>query len=253
MTPDSTQSDATRGEQEQDAIASLREVIAPVRFVLFDFDGPICRLFARLKAEQVAQNQVRWLAERGLHGLLTSGEREAQDPYVVLQAVNRRHPDSDLVGELEERFTQDELEAARTAWPTPYADPLIRTWQAVGARLAITSNNSARAVSRYLDSRGLLGCFAPHLYGRTRDLQLLKPDPYCINRALRAMGADPQVTLMVGDAPSDCEAARRAGVQFLGYARNDSKESRLRGAGAEYVVSSLGAVLEILRDGRQRA
>jgi HAD superfamily hydrolase (TIGR01509 family) len=154
------------------------------------------------------------------------------------------------VTEMEERLTTEELKAASTAMPTPFADPLIRTWTAVGSRLAVTTNNSARMVHEYLDKRGLLSCFAPHIYGRTRDLGQLKPDPHCLNRALRAMGAAPSEALMIGDSPADVEAARQAGVPFLGYARNEVKSNALRTAGAETVVDSLWPLLEILRGGR---
>lgn len=124
---------------------------------------------------------------------------------------------------------------------------MIRTWSAVGARLAIASNNSARTVSGYLESRGLTDCFARNLYGRTQDLNQLKPHPHCLNRALNAMGAAASAALMIGDAPSDHEAARQAGVPFLGYARNAYKEKLLRDAGAEDVVGSLEPVLRVLR------
>ncbi|MEU5000604.1 HAD-IA family hydrolase [Streptomyces sp. NPDC021622] len=225
----------------------LRELITPARFVLFDFDGPICRLFAGHSAERIAGDQVRWLEERGLRGLLTKEERAEPDPHVVLRAVDRRHPGSDLVAELEERLTQQELTAVSSAWPTQYADPLIMTWHAMGSRLAITTNNSARAVTSYLTARRLSHCFTPHIYGRTQDLHLLKPHPHCLNRALNAMGAEPAAALMIGDAPTDYEAAQVAGVGFLGYARNERKEKVLRAAGAEHVVSSLELVLRVLR------
>nr|WP_234388827.1 HAD-IA family hydrolase [Streptomyces sp. AS58] len=225
----------------------LRELITRARVVLWDFDGPICRLFAGYSAEGVANDLVEWLGGRGLHELLKESERETVDPQVVLRAVDCRHPGSDLVAELEERLTQEELKAAASAMPTAYADILIRTWTAVGARLAITTNNSPRMVRSYLSGRGLLDCFAPHVYGRTQDLHRLKPDPHCLNQALRAIGAAPQAALMIGDAPSDLIAAREAGVPFLGYARNEEKERPLRKAGAEHVVSSLLPVLEVVR------
>ncbi|WP_333772892.1 HAD family hydrolase [Streptomyces sp. IBSBF 3136] len=237
-----TQTEETTNESEK-----LRELIRSVRVVLWDFDGPICRLFARHKAELVAAELVEWLAGRGLHGLLSDRERASLDPHVVLRAVDRRHPGSDLVTELEERLTQEELRAATSALPTAYADPLIRTWTAVGSRLAITTNNSPRVVRSYLDGRGLTACFAPHIYGRTADLHLLKPDPHCLNRALNAMGAAPGAALMIGDSLSDLDAADRAGVPFLGYARNEEKGKLLREAGAEHVVASLEPVLRGLR------
>ncbi|GAA3497262.1 HAD family hydrolase [Streptomyces prasinosporus] len=233
-------------ETEKEPIDPLRST-ARARVVLWDFDGPLCRLFAGHSAERVAGDLVTWLEGRGLHGLLTEAERESLDPHVVLRAVDRRHPNSDLVAELEERLTQEELRAAASAMPTPYADPLIRTWTAVGVRLAIATNNSPRVVRRYLESRGLVACFAPHVYGRTQELRHLKPDPHCIVRALNATGAAPESALMIGDTPSDLIAARSAGVPFLGYARNERKGKLLRDAGATTVVDSLEPVLEAVR------
>ncbi|MEU2550608.1 HAD family hydrolase [Streptomyces sp. NPDC013313] len=232
----------TEGETEE-----LRNLIRRARVVLWDFDGPICRLFAGHSAERVATDLARWLEGRGLHGLLTQEERESLDPHVVLRAVDRRHPGSGLVGELEERLTQEELRATGSAMPTAYADPLIRTWTAVGSRLAITTNNSPRVVREYLAGRGLVGCFAPHIYGRSEDLQHLKPDPHCLNRALEAMDAAPGTALMIGDTPSDLYAANSAGVPFLGYARNERKEKLLQEAGAAHTVRSLRPVLRQVR------
>jgi phosphoglycolate phosphatase-like HAD superfamily hydrolase/tetratricopeptide (TPR) repeat protein len=231
-----------------DPFASLRELVTQARFVLWDFDGPICRLFAGHASERVvATDLVDWLATQGLRGLLTDEETAAHDPYVVLRAVERKHPHSDLVAELAERLTLAELKAVPSAMPTAYADPLIRTWQAVGTRLAITTNVSTRAAQDYLRNRGLESCFAPHIYGRTQDMQLLKPNPHTLNRALNAMGAAPNRALMIGDSPADVAAASGAGVRFLGYARNERKETLLRQAGALSIVTSLEQVLQILR------
>ncbi|GGM25144.1 hydrolase [Streptomyces fumigatiscleroticus] len=246
MTFDKTQTDLVTSETEADPLG-LRELIERARVVLWDFDGPICRLFAGHSAEQVAAGLVEWLEGRGPAGLLTEAERNSPDPQVVLRAVDRRQPGSDLVAEVEERLARAELRAAASAMPTAYADPLIRTWTAVGARLAVITNNSPLVVSTYLTGRGLLGCFAPHIYGRTKDLRHLKPDPHGLNSALTAMSAAPSDALLIGDAVSDHEAARRAGVAFLGYARNERKAELLREAGARVVVRSLNQVLRHLR------
>ncbi|MFJ4692759.1 HAD family hydrolase [Streptomyces sp. NPDC088766] len=251
MTSDTTRTEQVASETENDRKPALDALLAPARVVLWDFDGPICRLFAGHSAERVAVGLVEWLEGQGLRGLLTESERESPDPHAVLRAVDLRHPGSDLVAELEERLTQEELRAAASAMPTAWADPLIRTLTAVGRRLAVTTNNSPRVVTTYLTSRGLTSCFAPHIYGRTLDLHLLKPDPDCLNRALRAVGVAPSAALMIGDTPSDCLAARRAGVPFLGFlghARNNKKkEELLRAAGATHVVDSLEPVLASVR------
>ncbi|MEU6776363.1 HAD family hydrolase [Streptomyces sp. NPDC046759] len=247
MTSDATQSETTQTEQTANETEKLRILVEGARVVLWDFDGPICRLFARHRAERVAAELVDWLEGRGLPNLLSDSERDSLDPHEVLRAVDLRRPGSDLVAELEERLTQEELRAAGSALPTAYADPLIRTWTAVGSRLAITTNNSPKVVRAYLEGRGLTACFAPHIYGRTTDLHLLKPDPHCLNRALAATGSAPSAALMIGDSPSDLAAANHAGVPFVGYARNERKAKLLREAGAGRVVASLEPLLRMLR------
>ncbi|MPY60108.1 HAD family hydrolase [Streptomyces spongiae] len=221
---------------------NLRELITPVRFVLWDLDGPICRLFAGHPAHRVAKDLVRLVEGRGLGGLLTSEERATQDPHRVLRGVYLRRPESDLIIELEEWLTRQELIAVPTAYPTAHADPLIRMW-ASRARFAITTNNAAVAAARYIESRGLTDCF-PYIYGRTRQIDLMKPDPHYLLQALNAMGADPSASLMIGDAPSDFEAAQKARVSFLGYARNDDKLRTFLDAGVrrEHIVSSMQQV-----------
>lgn len=250
MTSETQQTEPVTTETETEP-NDLRNLIEGARVVLWDFDGPVCRLFAGHSAERVARDLVEWLEGQGLHGLLAESERESLDPHAVLRAVDRRHPGSDLVAELEQRLTQEELKAAASARPTPYADPLVRTWTAVGARLAITTNNSPQVVKEYLASRGLLECFAPHVYGRTQELRHLKPHPHCVHRALNATGAAPSTALMIGDTPSDYQAARAAGVPFLGYARNERKNKVLRDAGAETIVDSLEPVLKLVRESGQ--
>jgi HAD superfamily hydrolase (TIGR01509 family) len=231
-----------------DELADLRELVKRARAVLWDFDGPVCRLFAGHSADTVARQLISWLESRGLRGLMTEGERNSLDPHVVLRAVYSRSPGSDLVAEAEERLTLEEVRAAATSMPTPYADPLIRTWSAVGARLAVATNNSPRAVRVYLESRGLVDCFHPYIYGRTQDIDRLKPDPHCLNLAVNTLGVDPGSAVMIGDSPSDVEAATRAKVSFLGYGRNERKRRLLREAGATVVVGSLGVVLDVLLD-----
>lgn len=244
-----TQTEVVTDRTEYDP-AELRDLIRNAHAVLWDFDGPICRLFAGHKAEKVATDLVEWLERRGLRALLTEDERKTLDAQVVLHAVDRRHPGSDLVAELEERLTKEELKATSTAMPTAHADPLIRTWTAVGSRLAIATNNSPQVVRAYLASRGLTSCFIPHIYGRTQQLNLLKPDPHCLNRALNAMGTAPEAALMIGDTPTDYLAARAAGVPFLGYARNERKAGLLRKAGARVIVGSLEPVLLVVKGQR---
>ncbi len=100
----------------------LRDLVAGARLVLWDFDGPVCRLFAGYSADRVAAALVDWLEKAGLKELLPPEEQDHPDPHVLLGAVHRSHP-KDLVDEFEERLTREELRAVPGARPTAYADP----------------------------------------------------------------------------------------------------------------------------------
>lgn len=227
----------------------LRNLVTGSRAVLFDFDGPICRLFDGPSAERSALDLLEWLDSRGLHGLLTDVQHELLAPHMVARAAERRHPGSDLIAELEERLTREELRAAATAMPTAYADPVIRMWSALGTPLGIVTNNSPRVVRKYLELRGLTGLFGPYVFGRTADLRGLRTEPWLVTRAVNAMGVSPGSALMIGDAPSDAVASREAGVPFVGYARDERRRKLLRDAGVEVTVPSLESVFTVLRGG----
>ncbi|MDI3407404.1 HAD family hydrolase [Streptomyces cavernicola] len=236
--------DTAQGEWVGQVAENLQDLIVRAECVLFDFDGPICRLYAHHDSRTVVDNLVEWLARQGEDGLLTADERDSADPRAVLSAVHAARPGSPLEAALEARLTEEELCAAARAFPTPYVDRLIRTWHATGVRLAVATDHAPEAARRYIEGRGVADCFGPHIHGRrTGRVHSLKPDPDCLHRALDSLGADPSTTLLIGDAPADHLAAREAGVAFLGYGQDGSRQESLRSAGVRHVVDSLGTVL----------
>lgn len=226
----------------------MRNLLVPAECVLFDFDGPVCRLFAGRPARGVA---AALCAAADRHGADLTPSAPA-GPHAVLRAA-LSHPDGDeVVRSVAEALSAEEWEAAETAWPTAYADRLIRTLHATGHRLAVTTDNAPEAVERYLASRGLGRLLAGHVHGRRPDATRLKPDSDCLLRALESTGTHPDRALMIGDAARDLHAAKSAEVPFLGYARTPAKEIALREAGAEHVTGSLLDVLEIVNVPRFR-
>ncbi|MEV6796145.1 HAD family hydrolase [Streptomyces sp. NPDC051320] len=221
---------------------NLSARIASTRCVLFDFDGPICRVFAHHAGQtplSVAADMRQLVRDRGISLELT-------DPLDVLRAVGELRPGSELLAELEEWLTRQELRAVPGAWPTMYADRLIQTWRATGCRLAVTADTSARTVAEYLARRGLTDCFGSHVYGRSADVGLLKPHPQQLLQALRDLDTDPGTALMIGDSVSDLRAAEAAGVPFLGYATHDRRVDELAAAGADLVLNTFEPVLDVL-------
>ncbi|MDB1087947.1 HAD-IA family hydrolase [Streptomyces sp. ACA25] len=226
----------------------MRELLGNADCVLFDFDGPICSLFAARPAASIAQ-RLRALAEELSHppGLLLTAElRATDDPHAVLRGVARSRPDPAVVRRLEQALTHEEVYAAGNARPTPHAAALVRALAERGRKLAIVTNNSPLAVAGYLSKHRMADHFAGHLHGRTADVALLKPHPDVLYRALDSTRTPPGRALVIGDTPSDLVAARAAGAAFIGYAPDEAAGRLLSAAGAPHLTHSLDDVLREL-------
>ncbi|RKN41813.1 HAD family hydrolase [Streptomyces hoynatensis] len=224
----------------------MRELISNARCVLFDFDGPVCRLFAVRSAASVARRLRELAVEMSLSPLLTPELRASDDPHQVLRAIAGRRPGAAVVGRLEGALADEEVAAAATAHPTPYAAALIAALSTRGRQVAIATNNSPRAAEHYLSRHKLSGYVGGRVHGRSRDMALLKPHPDSVLRALASTGAPARQALMIGDSVSDLVAARAARVPFLGYAPTPPLAEAFAAARAEHVVSSLEHVLTAL-------
>ncbi|MFJ7948213.1 HAD family hydrolase [Streptomyces sp. NPDC096354] len=225
---------------------ALSALFASAKYVLFDFDGPVCDLFSGHTAKRVAEALA---GELGLRGVDPAGVSEPvgeRDPLAVLQAVARLYADPDLVGYLERRLTAEEVIATESAEATPGAELLIHTLRDEGYVLAVTTNNSATAVNRYLAGRGMADCFGRHVHGRVPDPALLKPHPHCLRRALESTGSAAADALMIGDSRADREAAQTLGIPFIGYAKNHRKWEAL-GAEDGVTVGRLELLVEVVK------
>lgn len=228
----------------------LRDLIPQVRYVLWDLDGPICRLFAKHPAPDVAKRMIPLIGKLAEEGRLEAPvlpERLLTDPHEWLRAVGQCWGGAEQVARLEEWLTGEELTAADSAVPTPHVDQVIRFWGGLGVRFAVSTNNAGLAATRYLAAAGL-GGFFPYVFGRTSELSLMKPDPHTLLLALDSLGAAPAQALMLGDALTDFKAAQAAGVAFLGYADEPDKVRKLLDAGVPElgIVQSLEEVGEAL-------
>ncbi|WP_051940031.1 HAD family hydrolase [Phaeacidiphilus oryzae] len=233
---------------EADAIADrLRRAVC----VLFDFDGPICHLYAERPASEVALSISEALGVRP--------QRDPDDPHALLRAPRNgdtragRTPPAPM-HEIEQLITRMEEEAARTAAPTAEVDAVIAVLSQHAVRLAITSNNAPGPIAGYLRRVGLHPHFEDRIFGRRpENPDLMKPDPDCIERALAELAvreSDRSRCLFLGDSEADAAAARQAGVVFLGFVPDrhaaiaSSKRELLLDAGAAYVFQGMAELLE---------
>lgn len=100
---------------------------------------------------------------------------------------------------------------------------VAETLAALGGRKSTATTKTSATAATVLDLFGLRAHF-DHVQGS--DNGRYKPDPAILLEGMAALGAEPQECLMIGDAPPDIEAGRRAGMRTcaVGWGYGDSEE-----------------------------
>jgi HAD superfamily hydrolase (TIGR01549 family) len=230
-------------------LTELDAVLASVDALLLDFDGPICALFANYSPWVTAADARMVLSVQGID--LPGELRETQGALVLLKWAESHAPSA--VPAIEEIQEVAEESAVSNATPTPYSFAAVVAAHASGLKLAIVSNNSPKAIARYLGMHGMSGYFTA-VSGREKgDASAMKPCPALLMRAASALHIPIGRCAMVGDAVTDIAAAKRAGARSVGYAEDDSSASGLAGAGADAVIKSMAVLASALQDRAQTA
>ena len=220
--------------------ASLGAVISRTRYLLLDFDGPICSIFAGLPAETVAA-RLRKL----FPGELPEEIANTPDPIKVF--YYSATVSDEMAARVEAEMADLEVAAVPTADPTPYVHQVIASARESGRTIGVVSNNSPRAVNAYLDRHGLSDGISLVVARTSHDPALLKPSPHLINEAVRGLDADPAASTLVGDSFTDIEAANRAGVASIGYANKAGKRDHMIQLQAGAVITSMADLALALR------
>ena len=194
------------------------DVLRRHRFVLLDFDGPVCAVFGDLKNRVVAE-ELRGL----LTGELPDSIAHCEDPFAVLAYAAERddHPE-----EVEARMRDLEVQAVATAPSTEGSVEVLQALHGNDQRVVVVSNNSEEAVDAYFEAHNLRDRIAG-ISARTASLPgPLKPNPFLLNQALSAVDGSSSEAVMIGDSLSDIVAAQRAGTSSIGYANKPGKREK---------------------------
>jgi phosphoglycolate phosphatase len=130
--------------------------------------------------------------------------------------------------------------------PFPGVIPALRGLRGAGARLAIVSANASAVVGAFLRQNGIEDWFDDIL---TSDNPGTKAEK--LSRLLSSSGLPPDMVFMVGDAVSDIQAAKDAGLQAVGVAWGFQPPERLAAAGADLLLDRPEA-LSALANPRER-
>jgi pyrophosphatase PpaX len=123
-------------------------------------------------------------------------------------------------------------------------EELLSSISRSGAGVGVVSLKPRRAGEIELDIIGLRELVGVTVWGD--DVARPKPEPEGVLRALARLGADPRVTLVIGDSPADIEMGRAAGTRTAAALWGGSKRERLLGAGPDLSLESPAALLDLL-------
>jgi 2-phosphoglycolate phosphatase len=118
---------------------------------------------------------------------------------------------------------------------------VLETLERLGGRKSTATTKGSPTTRILLEKFGLLDFF-DHVQGT--DGFPAKPNPDVIFTALKALDADPAGCLMVGDAASDMEAARRAGVKSCAVTYGYGTREALAEWSPDYWISDLRELLD---------
>jgi pyrophosphatase PpaX len=140
----------------------------------------------------------------------------------------------------------DRFEEANTASATPFPGTRneLERLRSRGVRLAVLTNSGRKAASEVLRRAGLQDLFE---FVLTRDdTATMKPRPEGLRKALSMLGLPAAQVFYVGDSPYDIVAAKLAGLRVISVATGHYSEDSLRNEGADYVISSISQLAEVL-------
>ncbi|MEV0781883.1 HAD family hydrolase [Streptomyces sp. NPDC050423] len=221
----------------------LVEAVTGARVLLFDFDGPICDVFAGLPAPQVARELTRLVAaESEAAGAKAA---ETSDPIEVLGIA---HEASVALGQkIEQALTTAEIRAVDVAGePTPGSVAALRAAKESSRGVAVVSNNSTQCVRAFLDRHGL-GGYVAEIVGRPSEQpHLMKPNPYPLIHAAGLMQVDVSACALIGDSLTDIQAAHAAGASVIGYANKPNKAEAFVSLGANAITEDMQAIADAL-------
>ncbi|AVQ99843.1 pyrophosphatase PpaX [Oceanobacillus iheyensis] len=125
----------------------------------------------------------------------------------------------------------------------PHVTETIAALKEQGLKLGIVSTKMRKGVNMGLTLTGLATYMDTII--TLDDVTQAKPHPEPVLKAVQALGADLETTLMVGDNYHDIESGKNAGVKTAGVAWSDKGSSFLEGYNPTYMLKDMRDLLQL--------
>ncbi len=113
--------------------------------------------------------------------------------------------------------------------------------------LALVSNTSRRYFERCFLPEGI-ACFKETLF--SEEMEKPKPSPEPLFRIMKLLDVKIDECCYVGDAISDVQMAKSAGVKMFGVTTGHHSKDDLKNAGADWIVNDLNEFAALVRNGK---
>ena len=207
--------------------------------VLFDCDGTLVDSQHMIVAAMTSAHALNGIALPSRERLLSVVGLSLNEAFLSLSGGAAGYP----VAAMAEAYRDAYLALRERAPMEPLFPDAREVIAALRARpevtLGIVTGKARRGVDRLLAAHDMEGWFATI---QTADDAPSKPHPAMVQQALRAVGALPEETVVVGDTTYDVLMALQAGASALGVTWGYHKAEDLRLAGAHRLVDAFSAV-----------
>ncbi len=210
-----------------------------IKAVVFDLDGTL------VGVKTAVHSLARTIHALGLPSV-SLRRMKAQSSQRPKDAFSALFPDyTHLAGEAERLFVHYYQEHAKQGrLSLPHALYTLRFLKRAGVKIGILSSKERRLVKENVKTCRL--CCDLMIAGE--DLEQPKPHPSSLFVALQRLHARPAEAIYVGDTPADIFLGKRAGVTTVGVTTGLHTARELKAAGADYIISDVSEVLEIIRE-----
>ncbi len=200
-------------------------------FLVFDLDGTLidgydaigealAYAMERLGRPALSPGQVRGMVGHGIRKLLEKAVGFEQ----ALEGVRL----------FRERYPQVAVEKTRLM---PGVPEVLARLAGRGHPMAVASNKPARFSRMILDAKGVSGYFME--IAGPDERTPTKPDPAMLRDLMRAAGASPAGTVVVGDMEVDFEFGRAAGCRVVLVPGGSRSREELESVGADALLENL--------------
>jgi 2-phosphoglycolate phosphatase len=214
--------------------------VISARYLIFDLDGTL------IDSSEGVVEAVNYSLRRTGHAERSHSEISRYIGYPLKQMYGDFGvgPFPELYRHFQERAAESVVSSSRLL---EGADETVARLHGEGWRLAIATTKVRRHVEAIVGKFGWSGTFDVLVGGD--DVSKVKPDPEAFRLAMKQLGADPALTVVVGDTVNDVLAAKAVPVTVVAVCSPYGGETELRASNPDYMIDHIADLTLLLGNG----